>query len=207
MIVRVKVPQGVKVSGTLTKPGEHKMLGNKPVFILNVEAASEKRDGRWENYYVDVKIWGEHPEMEDMYQKGDYIEAEGREIEDRTGKNGTVYHSLTAKDVKPGGLVILRWMQQAIDAMLSASPQEPPLMTETDEDTPFDPPAPRPQQTSMASFAAAEKHPPDVPPSDIPPAQQMYPGENLGDYAPRSRQPVPEADLSAPLDDDEELPF
>lgn len=158
MIVRVKVPQGVKVSGTLTKPGEHKMLGNKPAFILNVEAASEKRDGRWENYYVDVKIWGEHPEMEDMYQKGDYIEAEGREIEDRPGKNGTVYHSLTAKDVKPGGLVILRWMQQAIDAMLSASPQEPPMMTETDEDTPFDPPA-------------------------------------------------PEADLSAPLDDDETLPF
>ena len=66
MIVRVKVPQGVKVSGTLTKPGEHKTLGNKPVFILNVEAASEKKDGRWENYYVDVKIWGEHPEMEDM---------------------------------------------------------------------------------------------------------------------------------------------
>lgn len=207
MIVRVKVPQGVKVSGTLTKPGEHKMLGNKPAFILNVEAASEKRDGRWENYYVDVKIWGEHPEMEDMYQKGDYIEAEGREIEDRPGKNGTVYHSLTAKDVKPGGLVILRWMQQAIDAMLSASPQEPPLMAETDEDTPFDPPAPRPQQTSMASFAAAEKHPPDVPPSDIPPAQQMYPGEALGDYAPRSRQPVPEDDLSAPLDDEADLPW
>ena len=76
MIIKVKVPQGVKVSGTLTKPGEHKTLGNKPVFILNVEAASEKRDGRWESYYVDVKIWGEHPEMEDMYQKGDYIEAE-----------------------------------------------------------------------------------------------------------------------------------
>lgn len=154
MIVRVKVPQGVKVSGTLTKPGEHKMLGNKPVFILNVEAASEKRDGRWENYYVDVKIWGEHPEMEDMYQKGDYIEAEGREIEDRPGKNGTVYHSLTAKDVKPGGLVILRWMQQAIDAMLSASPQEPPMMTETNEKTPFDAPVAQPVQASMDEYAA-----------------------------------------------------
>ena len=154
MIVRVKVPQGVKVSGTRTKPGEQKRLGNKPAFILNVEAASEKRDGRWENYYVDVKIWGEHPEMEDMYQKGDYIEAEGREIEDRPGKNGTVYHSLTAKDVKPGGLVILRWMQQAIDAMLSASPQEPPMMTETDEETPFDAPAPQPVQASMDEYAA-----------------------------------------------------
>lgn len=154
MIVRVKVPQGVKVSGTLTKPGEHKMLGNKPVFILNVEAASEKRDGRWENYYVDVKIWGEHPEMEDMYQKGDYIEAVGREIEDRSGSNGKVYHSLTADDVTPGGLVILRWMQQAIDAMLSASPQEPPMMTETDEETPFDAPAPQPVQASMDEYAA-----------------------------------------------------
>ena len=89
-----------------------------------------------------------------MYQKGDYIEAEGREIEDRPGKNGTVYHSLTAKDVKPGGLVILRWMQQAIDAMLSASPQEPPMMTETDEETPFDAPATQPVQASMDEYAA-----------------------------------------------------
>lgn len=46
-------------------------------------------------------------------------------------------------------------------------------------------------------------------PPDIPPAQQMYPGENLGDYAPRSRQPVPEDDLTRQLDatDAEDLPF
>ena len=157
MIIKVKVPQGVKVSGTLTKPGEHKTLGNKPVFILNVEAASEKRDGRWESYYVDVKIWGEHPEMEDMYQKGDYIEAEGREIEDRPGKNGVIYHSITAKDVKPGGLVILRWMQQAIDAMLSVSTQAPPVMTETDEKTPFDAPTAQPVQASMDDYSAQDR--------------------------------------------------
>lgn len=45
-------------------------------------------------------------------------------------------------------------MQQAIDAMLSASPQEPPMMTETDEETPFDAPAPQPVQASMDEYAA-----------------------------------------------------
>ena len=61
----------------------------------------------------------------------------------------------------------------------------------------------------MASFAAAEKHPPDVPPPDIPEAQQMYPGEALDDYAPRRRQPEPEDDLTRQLDatDAEDLPF
>ena len=162
MIVRVKVPQGVKVSGTLTKPGEHKMLGDKPVFILNVEAASEKKDGRWENYYVDVKIWGEHPEMEDMYQKGDYIEAEGREIEDRPGKNGVIYHSLTAKDVKPGGLVILRWMQQAIDAILDMTPSEPPVMNETHEQTPFDEQKENPIQTTIEDYTTAHQRESDA---------------------------------------------
>ena len=147
MITKTKT--GVKVSGTLAKDVECKILGGNPVHIFNLKAFSEKKDGRWESYFVDVKVWGERPEMDEMYLKGDYIEAVGREIEDRSGSNGKVYHSLTADDVTPGGLVILRWMQQAIDAMLSASPQEPPMMTETDEETPFDAPAPQPVQASM----------------------------------------------------------
>ena len=146
-----------------------------------------------------------------MYQKGDFVAAFGREIKTREYPEGSgkFYHSLPADGVLPGDLVTLRWMQQVVDMIPDGSTQAPPLMAETDEDTPFDPPAPRPQQTSMASFAAAEKHPPDVPPPDIPPAQQMYPGENLGDYAPRSRQAVPEDDLTRQLDatDAEDLPF
>ena len=152
MITKTKT--GVKVSGTLAKDVECKIFGGNPVHIFNLKAFSEKKDGRWESYFVDVKVWGEHPEMDEMYLKGDYIEAVGREIEDKAGSNGKIYHNLTADDVAPGGLVILRWMQQAIDAVLSASPQELPMMTETDEKTPFDVPAAQPVQASMDEYAA-----------------------------------------------------
>ena len=152
MITKTKT--GVSVSGTLARDGERKTFGDKTVHIFRVKAFSEKRDGRWESYFVDVKVWGEHPEMDDMYLKGDYIEAVGREIEDRSGNNGTVYHSLTADDVVPGGSVILRWMQQAIDVMLDSSVQPPPVMVETDEPTPFDAPAPQPEQTTLGEYAA-----------------------------------------------------
>lgn len=208
MIIKTRL--GALVAGTLAREPEIKTLGTKDVLVLNVKAQSEKDDaGRWKSLFVDVQCWDGLTERDGMYQKGDFVVAFGREIKTREYPEGSgkFYHNLSADGLLPGDLVNLRWSQQVVDMIPDGSTQAPPMMAETDEDTPFDPPAPRPQQTSMASFAAAEKHPPDVPPSDIPPAQQMYPGENLGDYAPRSRQPVPEADLSAPLDDDETLPF
>lgn len=208
MIVKTRL--GALVAGTLAREPEVKTLGKNDVLILNVKAQSEKDDaGRWKSLFVDVQCWDGLTERDGMYQKGDFVVAFGREIKTREYPEGSgkFYHNLSADGLLPGDLVNLRWMQQVVDMIPDSPLQAPPAMTETDEDTPFDPPAPRPQQTSMASFAAAENHPPDVPPSDIPPAQQMYPGENLGDYAPRSRQPVPEADLSAPLDDEADLPW
>ena len=210
MIVKTRL--GALVAGTLAREPEVKTLGNKDVLILNVKAQSEKDDaGHWKSLFVDVQCWGGLSERDGMYQKGDFVAAFGREIKTREYPEGSgkFYHSLPADGVLPGDLVTLRWMQQVVDMIPDGSTQAPPLMAETDEDTPFDPPAPRPQQTSMASFAAAEKHPPDVPPPDIPPAQQMYPGEALDDYAPRSRRPVPEDDLTRQLDatDAEDLPF
>ena len=210
MIIKTRL--GVLVAGTLAREPEVKTLGNKDVLILNVKAQSEKDDaGHWKSLFVDVQCWGGLSERDGMYQKGDFVVAFGREIKTREYPEGSgkFYHNLSADGLLPGDLVNLRWSQQVVDMIPDGSTQAPPLMAETDEDTPFDPPAPRPQQTSMASFAAAEKHPPDVPPPDIPPAQQMYPGENLGDYAPRSRQPVPEDDLTRQLDatDAEDLPF
>ena len=208
MIIKTRL--GALVAGTLAREPEIKTLGTKDVLVLNVKAQSEKDDaGRWKSLFVDVQCWDGLTERDGMYQKGDFVVAFGREIKTREYPEGSgkFYHNLSADGLLPGDLVNLRWSQQVVDMIPDGSTQAPSLMAETDEDTPFDPPAPRPQQTSMASFAAAEKHPPDVPPSDIPSAQQMYPGENLGDYAPRSSQPVPEADLSAPLDDDEALPF
>lgn len=210
MIVKTRL--GALVAGTLAREPEVKTLGTRDVLILNVKAESHKTDaGKWEGLYVDVRCWSGLTERDGMYQKGDYITATGRELKRREYPEGSGkwYYNLDADGITPGDLVTLRWMQQVVDMIPDSSLQAPPVMAETDEDTPFDPPAPRPQQTSMASFAAAEKHPPDVPPPDIPPAQQMYPGENLGDYAPRSRQPVPEDDLTRQLDatDAEDLPF
>ena len=210
MIIKTRL--GALVAGTLAREPEIKTLGTKDVLVLNVKAQIEKDDaGRWKSLFVDVQCWDGLTERDGMYQKGDFVVAFGREIKTREYPEGSgkFYHNLSADGLLPGDLVNLRWSQQVVDMIPDGSTQAPPLMTETDEDTPFDPPAPRPQQTSMASFAAAEKHPPDVPPPDIPPAQQMYPGENLGDYAPRRRQPEPEDDLTRQLDatDAEDLPF
>lgn len=210
MIIKTRL--GALVAGTLARDPEIKTLGTKDVLILNVKAQSEKDDaGRWKSLFVDVQCWGGLTERDGMYQKGDFVAAFGREIKTREYPEGSgkIYHSLPADGVLPGDLVTLRWMQQVVDMIPDSPLQAPPVMTETDEDTPFDPPAPRPEQTKMTSFAVAEKRPPDAPPPDIPSAQQMYPGEALDDYAPRSRQPVPEDDLTRQLDatDAEDLPF
>lgn len=205
MIVKTRL--GALVAGTLAREPEIKTLGTKDVLVLNVKAQSEKDDaGRWKSLFVDVQCWDGLTERDGMYQKGDFVVAFGREIKTREYPEGSgkFYHNLSADGLLPGDLVNLRWSQQVVDMIPDGSTQVPPMMAETDEDTPFDPPAPRPEQTKMTSFAVAEKRPPP----DIPSAQQMYPGENLGDYAPRSSQPVPEDDLTRQLDaTDEDLPW
>lgn len=208
----VKTQRGTLVAGAVAREPEVKTLGDKDVLILNVKAQSEKDDaGRWKSLFVDVQCWGGLTERDGMYRKGDFVAAFGREIKSREYPEGSgkFYHSLSADGILPGDLTVLRWMQQVVDMIPDGPVQAPPAMAETDEDTPFDAPAPQPEQTNMAGFAAAEKRPPDVPPPDIPPAQQMYPGETLGDYMPRARQPVPEDDLTRQLDatDAEDLPF
>ena len=210
MIVKTRL--GALVAGTLAREPEVKTLAGKDVLILNVKAESHKTDaGKWEGLYVDVRCWSGLTERDGMYQKGDYITATGRELKRRESPKGSGkwYYNLDADGITPGDLVTLRWMQQVVDMIPDGPVQAPPAMAETDEDTPFDPPAPQPEQPNMAGFAAAEKRPYDVSPPDIPPAQQMYPGEALGDYAPRSRQPVPEDDLTRQIDatDVEDLPF
>lgn len=145
MIIRTKT--GVRVSGTLRRDAETKAIGSKKAFVIPIRVYSEKTaDGQWENYDVDVKIWGEHPELEEMLKKGDFVTAEGRGIEDRPGSDGKVYHNLTADDVTPGGCVILRWMQQQIDIcyemIQESSAAETPLAVPEPK---FDPPARTPE--------------------------------------------------------------
>lgn len=134
MIVRTRT--GVRVSGTLRRDGETKTMGSKQAFVLPVRAYSEKNaDGQWDNFDVDVRIWGNHPELEDMFLKGDYIAAEGRGIEDRPGSDGKVYHNLTAEDVIPGGRVILRWMQEQINFCYKMIQEESGASSNSDEST------------------------------------------------------------------------
>lgn len=114
MIIRTRT--GVRVSGTLRWDGTMKNIGSKRAFVLTIRAHSEKQpDGQWLNYDVNARIWGEHPELEEMFLKGDFVAVEGPEVEDRPGSDGKIYHNLTADDVTPGARVILRWMQQQID--------------------------------------------------------------------------------------------
>ena len=210
MIVRTKL--GVLVSGTLAREPVVKNLNGKEVLILNVKAQSEKDEsGHWKSLFVDVQCWNGIDTRDGMYQKGDFLAAFGREVKHREYPEGSgkFFYSLSADGILPGDLVTLRWMQQVVDMIPDVPAQAPLEMAETNEATPFDQPDPVPQQTSMASFAAAKKHPPDADPPDIPAENQFYPGESLDDYAPRSRQPVPEDDLTRQLDatDADDLPF
>lgn len=210
MIVKTKL--GVLVSGTLAREPEVKSLGGKDVLILNVKVQSEKdQAGHWKSLFVDVQCWNGIAPRDGMYQKGDFLAAFGREVKRREYPEGSgkFFYSLSADGVLPGDLVTLRWMQQVVDMIPDVFTQAPPALAETDEVTPFDRPAPAPQQTSMASFAAAGKHPPDAVPPDIPAENRLYPGERLGDYAPHGREVVPEDDLTRQLDatDADDLPF
>ncbi len=210
MIVKTRL--GVLVSGTLAREPDVKSLGGKDVLILNVKAQSEKdQAGHWKSLFVDVQCWNGIAPRDGMYQKGDFLAAFGREIKRREYPEGSgkFFYSLSADGILPGDLVTLRWMQQVVDMIPDLPLPAPPALAETDEATPFDQPAPVPQQTSMASFAVAEKRPTDADPPDIPAENRIYPGETLGDYSLRSRQPVPEEDLTRQLDatDADDLPF
>lgn len=210
MIIKTRL--GTLVAGTLAREPEIKTLGGRDVLILNLKAQSEKDEaGHWKSLFVDVQCWDGSGLRDGMYQKGDFLAAFGREIKRREYPEGSgkFFYSLSADGILPGDLVTLRWMQQVVDMIPDTPVQAPQTIAETDEDTPFDQPTSVPQQTSMARFAVAEKRPADVQPSEIPPENQLYPGENLGDYAPRSRYSVSEDDLARQLDatDADDLPF
>ena len=119
MITQIKrggVVTGVTVSGPLSRDPVCKMLGGKPVLSLSVRAHSEKNaSGNYDSTFVEVLCWGGIEERDGMYEKGDYITAEGRELRRDDKGNGKVYYSLNATGITPGDLVVLRWMQMAIN--------------------------------------------------------------------------------------------
>ena len=99
---------------------------------------------------------------------------------------------MDADSIVPDDLVLLRWMQQMINIM--AQPAPPPEPAPTDEPTPFDQPS----------------EPEQVPAQTSLPGGQMYPGENLADYAPRStsaQEAAPSSEYDPINDDAGDLPF
>lgn len=187
MILKHKT--GVLLHGTIAKEPVIKDAGQKRVLKFDIKAHSVKNDaGSWESLYVQVNVWHGLEQWDGMLQKGDAVTVYARKLDERE-YNGKIYYNVDADDVQPGGLVIFRWMQMIADMI---PPAEPPVMVPTDESTPFDTPAePEVEQTSLSGA-------------------QMYPGESLSDYAPRSASPpavgTPEADALINEDADD-LPF
>ena len=187
MILKHKT--GVLLHGAIAKDPVFKDVGQKRVMKFDVKAHSVKNDaGSWESTYVQVNVWHVLDQWDGMLQKGDPVTVYARKLDERD-YNGRTYYSVDADDIQPGGAVIFRWMQMLADMI---PPAEPPALVTTDEPTPFDAPA-EPEAVQTALTGA-----------------QMYPGEQLSDYAPHSAAPpavgTPEAD--ALIDDDaDDLPF
>lgn len=142
-----------------------KDVGQKQVLKFDVKAHSVKTGtGNWEGLYVQVNVWHGLDKWDGLLLKGDAVTVFARELKSRE-YNGKTYYDVDADDIQPGGMVIFRWMQNLIDLCTEApAPPEPAL---TQEPTPFDEPVP--VQTSLSGG-------------------QMYPGEDLADYAPRAFQ-------------------
>lgn len=201
MITQVKrggVVMGVTVSGTLSREPIHKTLGGKPVLSLSVRAHSEKNaSGNYDSTFVEVLCWGGIEGRDGMYEKGDYITAEGRELRRDDKGNGKVYYSLNATGITPGDLVVLRWMQMAIN--IAVGPAEPSAPPESS------PPVPQP-------FESASDAPPDAPlPAPTLAGAELYPGESLADYPPPGQRPQqpPEDGLDRLIEETaaDDLPF
>lgn len=183
---------GVLLHGTLAKDPVFKDVGQKQVMKFDVKAHSVKTDtGGWKSLFVQVNVWHGLDKWDGLLLKGDAVTVFAREFKSWE-YNGKTYYSVDADDIQPGGMVFFRWMQNLID--LCTTPTAPPEPVPASEPTPFD--EQEPVQTSLSGG-------------------QMYSGEELKDYAPRTSQAAapagpavgtPEAD--ALIDDDaDDLPF
>lgn len=188
MIVQTK--NGVMLHGEIAKDPVLRDVGQKRVLKFDLKASrTQDESGKWQSFFVGVNLWHGIDQWDGMLQKGDPVTVFAQKLKERE-YNGKVYYDVDADDIQPGGLVTFRWLQQMIDLM--AQPTPPPELTSTDEPTPFDPP-PEPDavQTSLAGA-------------------QLYPGESLTDYAPRSSarpEPEPSAAYDPINDDADDLPF
>lgn len=190
MIVQTK--NGIMLHGEIAKDPVLRDAGQKRVLKFDLKASrTQDESGKWQSFFVGVNLWHGIDQWDGMLQKGDYVTVYARELK-RREYNGKTYYNVDADDIQPGGLVTFRWMQTLADMM--ATPAAPE-MTPTEEATPFDPPpASTPVQTTLHTSLQGG---------------QMYSGEHLADYAPRSAAATA-ADLPADdalIEDTDDLPF
>lgn len=190
MIVQTK--NGIMLHGEIAKDPVLRDAGQKRVLKFDLKASrTQDESGKWQSFFVGVNLWHGIDQWDGMLQKGDYVTVYARELKSRE-YNGKTYYNVDADDIQPGGLVTFRWMQTLADMM--ATPAAPE-MTPTEEATPFDPPpASTPVQTTLHTSLQGG---------------QMYSGEHLADYAPRSAAATA-ADLPADdalIEDTDDLPF
>ena len=190
MIIQTK--SGVMLHGEISKDPVLRDAGQKRVLKFDLKASrTQDETGKWQSFFVGVNIWHGIDQWDGMLQKGDQVAVFAQKLKERE-YNGKTYYDVDANDVVPGGLVTFRWLQQMIDMM--AQPAPPPEPTQTDELTPFDQPS----------------EPEQVPTQTSLPGGQIYPGENLADYAPRStsaQEAAPSAEYDPINDDADDLPF
>lgn len=190
MIVQTK--NGVMLHGEISKDPVLRDAGQKRMLKFDLKASrTQDETGKWQSFFVGVNIWHGIDQWDGMLQKGDQVAVFAQKLKERE-YNGKTYYDVDADDVVPGGLVTFRWLQQMIDMM--AQPAPPPEPTQTDEPTPFDQPS----------------EPEQVPVQTSLPGGQMYPGENLADYAPRStsaQEAAPSSEYDPINDDADDLPF
>ena len=176
---------GVLLHGTLAKDPVLKDVGQKRVLKFDVKAHSVK---------TETGSWEGLYVQVNVWQgldKWDGLLCKGDAVtvfarELKSREyNGKTYYDVDANDIQPGGMVIFRWMQNLIDLCTEVPAPSEPSLTQ--------------EPTPLTSLSGG----------------QMYPGEDLADYAPRASQAAapagpavgtPEAD--ALIDDDaDDLPF
>ena len=196
MIVNTKT--GLLIVGQVGREPELRYVGQneRPVLKFSVRYGTETPEGGGKavGKYIDVDMWENAEDLNGMLQQWDVVAVVAREIKSRE-YNGKIYKSVSADGVFPGAAVVFRWLQQAIDLLQpKAAPDGFTVL-------------PGGQPTAGSSGSDT--------PTDIS-GGEMYPGESLADYAPRTKAgravqsgpPAISDDLGGFIDgEQEDLPF
>ena len=182
--MRIDTKAGHLIPVTLGKDPELKTFSSGATVLKlsgRYTLAKNPETGKHGSDFLNIDVWDGAADLDGMFQKGDALIVTGDEIKDRE-YGGKIYHDIRASGVYPSSEVVFRWLQDAINMILTGSqPAE------------ISPPA------AQAPAAAQAPVPEPVP---------LYEGEQLSDYAPEQVTTRAEDHLGdAFIDDDDDLPF